>query len=1389
MIKDRVIQKRIKGKVLAMAMTAVMASFFVPLGVGAVDGDTTGGGTGTNPTPPSSGSLLRDADIVTTDVIIEGTECYTKEGKCQGHLIDGKGQKVTKNTIKVQGGIHDITLKNVIIDVSTDENGNPTSKTAFELTDNSTRVNLTLEGTNSLTSGKNCAGIHVPASATLNITEDSTGASLDAKGGMAGAGIGGAGAPPNAGTITISAGTINATGGDEAAGIGSFQNGTVKAITINGGTIYAKGGTYADGKGGAGIGYGTGTGSNLNLEINGGNVKAFGGTGKGGLQADGISCGAILSVTGNDGLITTNKLKTSSPTGLKNFQGIIWTGIEDPGPGQDADVTGKKCVVHGDAALPDVFKLPAGSEMEIPAGASLTLPSDTKWDYAGKITGKGTIINANNLSPSDMAGWSGLKDMKLTVTLNEKDFIPTSCMFTGENLIDEAVRYNGKRDEGDGKVYDVVVPKSWERRITDEAGNSIVDDDGKAQMIDAGTYIVEYVNTKDADSVMVSKEIIIKPRPLTDCKISDIESPMYTGTTVKPEISIKYEPTNYDLVESKDFGITYEVAAPENRVNAGTYQITIYGIKNFTDTKEDGGMIDKEFTIRKASLEELNTTIRLPANRVYDGTEFIPKPDAVVVEGVYADKDTPGLLNPAEDYEVTYSPEDFISAGEITVTVTGKGKNFEDSATAVYTVNKKPLTVTSVTAEDRIYDATTNVKVVDIKVDMTGAIKGDEADIEVNPEAVIGLISQPDVGEYYDIKFGDAPLAGAKGKNYCLDVTKSYPLTKAVKITQREAPTIKLDVAKYVVSQNPDAPNTFTCYVNVTGATANDIIDPTGKIMFCMDVENPDPDDSTIWKEGQLVSLGLDPENPDVLTLVGEFDGIAPGSTHTFYAYTDGTKNVKKSAVGSCTRDFEKLPQDPPEKCELAVSEEPNADGETFTATVTPFEEGRYEYSFDNQVTYGTSNIYEGCLPGTKYIAYMRYAETATHKASEGVPSNEVTTKKLKAKAPIIEVAAGGTTFRGRTNVVISYPTAMPGISIYYTTNGSEPNENSTLYTDQFQITDTTTVKAIAVSDTLEKSDTASVTLEKTGDTVVQSFSELKPGLTDNMIAESLYGRMLGDNTTVVDGAEAVTSYMTALLSEKPGYVYDNVAVYDLTIKIAVYDEKGKIIDRVDPTEQDFPIKVELTYDQLQFPEGITGTTHDFAVSHMFAQEIGGHTPGETEEPTVEKTDKGLSFYVNGTSPLAVAWKTADSNNPDNPDDPDDPNNPDNPDDPNNPDNPDDPNNPDNPDDPNNPDNPDPNANGDGTGNQNGDGTNGNGTTSSTNAAEQGASDDSKSALSNLMPKTGDPISFIPWIAAAVVSIGVIVGIVKKKNGKKKKPNKTTKKTTQKSTQKTKKKK
>ena len=161
MIKDRVIQKRIKGKVLAMAMTAVMASFFVPLGVEAADDDTTGGST--------SGKIIHDINS-NSDLVITASgdwnnggqtgKCFTQGNKCVGHIIRGTGTATTNN-VTVQGGTHDITLENVNIDVR-----GIAGKAAFQLEDHSARVNLTLSGTSTLKSGNNRAGLSVPTSST-----------------------------------------------------------------------------------------------------------------------------------------------------------------------------------------------------------------------------------------------------------------------------------------------------------------------------------------------------------------------------------------------------------------------------------------------------------------------------------------------------------------------------------------------------------------------------------------------------------------------------------------------------------------------------------------------------------------------------------------------------------------------------------------------------------------------------------------------------------------------------------------------------------------------------------------------------------------------------------------------------------------------------------------------------------------------------------------------------------------------------------------------------------------------------------------------------------------------------------------------------------------------
>jgi hypothetical protein len=106
------------------------------------------------------------------------------------------------------------------------------------------------------------AGINVSEGNSLTIYAQSSGnnmGKLSATGGNVGAGIGG-GYQGNGGEITITGGTVMATGGRAGgAGIGGGVGGSGGTVTISGGTVTATGGSYYD----AGIGgsYGNGNGT------------------------------------------------------------------------------------------------------------------------------------------------------------------------------------------------------------------------------------------------------------------------------------------------------------------------------------------------------------------------------------------------------------------------------------------------------------------------------------------------------------------------------------------------------------------------------------------------------------------------------------------------------------------------------------------------------------------------------------------------------------------------------------------------------------------------------------------------------------------------------------------------------------------------------------------------------------------------------------------------------------------------------------------------------------------------------------------------------------------------------------------------------------------------
>lgn len=202
----------------------------------------------------------------------------------------------TTNVILVSGVDATITISNLDIQIPLVKNDETASTwvPAIRLV-NGAKLNLILEGENTLKGGDMCAAIEVPEGCTLTISGEG---SLKATGGE-GAGIGASSRRNGSlGTIVIDGGDIKAYGGEMAAGIGGSAEGGSGTIIINNGTVYAKGGHgsyYKDIQnvyGGAGIGGGA-NGCVDKIEINGGNVTAYGGyaTNAGRRPGAAIGCG------------------------------------------------------------------------------------------------------------------------------------------------------------------------------------------------------------------------------------------------------------------------------------------------------------------------------------------------------------------------------------------------------------------------------------------------------------------------------------------------------------------------------------------------------------------------------------------------------------------------------------------------------------------------------------------------------------------------------------------------------------------------------------------------------------------------------------------------------------------------------------------------------------------------------------------------------------------------------------------------------------------------------------------------------------------------------------------------------------------------------------------
>lgn len=251
------------------------------------------------------------------------------------------------NTITVINNFADkvlnLTLKDVKIDVSDtgdqydwDQKG----KAALSVQGKG-NVEIELDGDNELKSGNQSAGLEKTSTGTLTLKDDSKEAgSLTATGGNNAAGIGG-GFQGNGENITITGGSVTATGGEFAAGIGGSNGGSGNNITITGGTVTATGG-----EGGAGIGGGAEGGGGNNITIKGGTVTATGGGNRGnsGAGIGGGSSGSGENITINDGKVTATGGNYAA--GIGGGSVGRWGG--DAGSGKNITINGGTVNATGD---------------------------------------------------------------------------------------------------------------------------------------------------------------------------------------------------------------------------------------------------------------------------------------------------------------------------------------------------------------------------------------------------------------------------------------------------------------------------------------------------------------------------------------------------------------------------------------------------------------------------------------------------------------------------------------------------------------------------------------------------------------------------------------------------------------------------------------------------------------------------------------------------------------------------------------------------------------------------------------------------------------------------------------------------------------------------------
>ena len=602
------------------------------------------------------------------------------------------------------------------------------------------------------------------------------------------------------------------------------------------------------------------------------------------------------------------------------------------------------------------------------------------------------------------------------------------------------------------------------------------------------------------------------------------------------------------------------------------------------------------------------------------------------------------------------------------------GDNHFTSATDTILITILPakLTITGVTASDKVYDGTNTATIDTSSATMSGFVSGGGRD----PDCYFSQITF--TGTYEDANVGSGKQVTVtatlpKGRHYVVDTinTPTASITKRTLTitandqeyiyngqTQGEGDTVYEDpaeIAEKVKVNGLQGSDALTSVVldgqgqeigeyelvpsnaTVGNATGNyNIKYVKGKLTIKS--KTISIIDAVVTVSGEYTYNGSERKPTPTVTLNGTT--LIEGTDYEVTAYSNnlnaGTATVTVTGMGDYsgtatgTFTINKAPLTITAKDqEYVYNSQTQGEGDTAYEDPAQIAEKVTVTGLQGSDAL-TSVVLDG--QGTEVGEYELVPSNAT--VGEATGNYEIT--YIKGKLTIIDTVATPTfspaagEYAAAQTVTISC--ATDGAAIYYTTDSSEPSASSTPYTATVSVSTTTTIKAIAVKDGMK--DSAVATAEYTitlppatfAVTVVNGTTKDSPaeeGATVTVTADSPADGKLFDKWTSEDGvtfADATVSTTTFTMPAKPVTVTANFKPQKFTIRFVNWDGT-----ELQSSEWEYGATPKYDGTPIRPDEG------DFTYTfEKWTPEIVAVTQAATYTASYKETDRGHKWSVSG---------------------------------------------------------------------------------------------------------------------------------------------------------------